>query len=219
MTQKTTDGPGARCPGHHDRGDHTSFQCVLDAGHDGYCQPYRAPDVDEWRRLCARAARMEAEATELLAIIDSGARTASNASATDVATIESASGLCADLALYQQEANMLRDLVESGDIEAPWRAEVARLQAENDALRAEIAAAEAKTARMEARTATACECTMRGGALGVRVPSGTVACPPDRVPGDALRPRSCECHGYGFKRCGVCGGTGAVIVEPAGEDR
>lgn len=62
MTQKATDGPGARCPGDHDRGHHTSFQCVLDAGHAGYCQPYRAPDVDEWRAMKARLANAESRA-------------------------------------------------------------------------------------------------------------------------------------------------------------
>lgn len=62
MTQKATDGPGARCPGDHDRGHHTSFQCALDAGHAGYCQPYRAPDVDEWRTLKARLADAESRA-------------------------------------------------------------------------------------------------------------------------------------------------------------
>lgn len=41
---------GARTPGHF-----TSFDCVLDDGHAGFCQPYVAPTVDEWR------ARMEWE--------------------------------------------------------------------------------------------------------------------------------------------------------------
>ncbi len=62
MTQKISADPGVRCPGHHDRGDHTSFQCVLDAGHAGYCQPYRAPDVDEWRAMKARLANAESRA-------------------------------------------------------------------------------------------------------------------------------------------------------------
>lgn len=74
MTQKISADPGVRCPGHHDRGDHTSFQCVLDAGHDGYCQPYRAPDVDEWRVLQTEAARLQSELDALRAIIESGAQ-------------------------------------------------------------------------------------------------------------------------------------------------
>lgn len=60
MTQKVTGAPGTRCPGDHDRGHHTSFQCVLDAGHAGYCQPYRAPDVDEWRAMKAELEALRA---------------------------------------------------------------------------------------------------------------------------------------------------------------
>ena len=41
---------GAKTPGHF-----TSFECVLDDNHDGFCEPYVAPTVDEWR------ARMEWE--------------------------------------------------------------------------------------------------------------------------------------------------------------
>ena len=40
---------GAKTPGHF-----TGFICVLDDGHDGFCQPYQAPTVDEWRELKSR---------------------------------------------------------------------------------------------------------------------------------------------------------------------
>lgn len=48
-----------RCQGHHDGGAHTSFLCALDAGHAGFCRPYCAPDVDEWRAVKARSAEYE----------------------------------------------------------------------------------------------------------------------------------------------------------------
>ena len=83
-----------RCTGTKTPGHFTSFDCVLDDGHDGFCEPYIAPTVDEWRAVLA------------------------------------------DLELWRAESIASRDMLESGDIEAPWRAEVARLQAEIDALRA-----------------------------------------------------------------------------------
>jgi hypothetical protein len=45
----------------------------------------------------------------------------------------------ADLELWRAESIASRDMLESGDIEAPWRAEVARLQAGIDALHAILA--------------------------------------------------------------------------------
>ena len=56
---------GSKAPGHW-----TGFECVLDEGHDGHCEPFRPPTVDEWRRLCARAEQIRAQAEELMAIID-----------------------------------------------------------------------------------------------------------------------------------------------------
>lgn len=41
---------GAKTPGHF-----TSFECVLDEGHDGFCEPYVPPTVDEWRVTMRRA--------------------------------------------------------------------------------------------------------------------------------------------------------------------
>ena len=108
---------GAKTPGHF-----TGFICMLDDGHDGFCEPYQAPTADEWREM-----KRSAEAH----------RRAATMRADDCrAWSEENFSLRADLALYQAEAKTLRDKLESGDIEAPWRAEVARLQAELDALRA-----------------------------------------------------------------------------------
>lgn len=79
------------------------------------------------------------------------------------------------------------------------------------AARADIPALVKEVERLRARTAAVCECALRGRWAGS--PTGYVPCPSDRSPGDALCPRNCECRGYGFKLCQVCGGTGAVIVE------
>ena len=114
-----------RCQGHHDGGAHTSFICVLDEGHDGFCEPYVPPTVDEWRKL-KRSAEMHKRVAAMRADDCQG-------------WYEENTTLQADLALYQAEAKTLRDKLESGDIEAPWRAEVGRLQAEVDALRAILA--------------------------------------------------------------------------------
>ena len=110
---------GAKTPGHW-----TGFECVLDDGHDGFCEPCQAPSVDEWRKL-KHSAEMHKRVAAMRADDCQG-------------WSEENITLRADLALYQAEAKTLRDKLESGDIEAPWRAEVVRLQAENDALRASI---------------------------------------------------------------------------------
>lgn len=83
-----------RCQGHHDGGAHTSFQCVLDEGHPGFCRPYCAPDVDEWRSL--------------------------------------------QFLLTSAEEDARFYAGRTARIEEACRADVARLQAENDALRAII---------------------------------------------------------------------------------
>lgn len=107
---------GAKTPGHF-----TSFECRLDDNHDGFCEPYIAPTVDEWREM-KRSAEAHKRAATMRAD-DCRAWSEENFS------------LRADLALYQAEAKTLRDKLESGDIEAPWRAEVIRLQAELDRAR------------------------------------------------------------------------------------
>lgn len=65
---------GAKTPGHF-----TSFECVLDAGHGGHCEPYRPLTVDEWRGMRAEVARLQAELDALRAIIESGAGVAKDA--------------------------------------------------------------------------------------------------------------------------------------------
>lgn len=57
-----------RCQGHHDGGAHTSFLCVLDEGHVGFCEPYKAPTVDEHRVMLSMLAELDA----LRAIVESG---------------------------------------------------------------------------------------------------------------------------------------------------
>lgn len=42
-----------RCTGTKTSGHWTGFECVLDDGHDGFCEPYQAPTVDEWRVMSA----------------------------------------------------------------------------------------------------------------------------------------------------------------------
>jgi len=49
-----------RCPGNTTPIHIHSFQCVLDAGHDGRCKPYQAPTVDEFRALMAELGRVKA---------------------------------------------------------------------------------------------------------------------------------------------------------------
>lgn len=211
-----------RCQGHHDGGSHTSFLCVLDEDHDGFCEPYVPPTVDEWRAMTAERDALKRRAEEALAertrqmllataanlraqkadaqagagrvairmlmedhdpdtysrcqdrecdharlataalgdgagqdVIESlraaeaerdALRRVDAMRAHGVAKWESVVvRLRADLALYQAEAKTLRDKLESGDIEAPWRAEVARLQSELDALRAIIESGRAAT--------------------------------------------------------------------------
>lgn len=102
---------GAKTPGHF-----TSFECVLDEGHSGFCRPYCAPDVDEWRALQLLLTSAEEDA-RLYA-----GRTVriEEACRADVARLQA----LADTR-WTTCADMSRD--------------VARLQAENDALRAILA--------------------------------------------------------------------------------
>ncbi len=110
-----------RCQGAQTPGHFTSFECRLDDNHDGFCEPYQAPSVDEWRKL-KHSAEMHKRVAAMRADDCQG-------------WSEENITLRADLALYQAEAKTLRDKLESGDIEAPWRAEVARLQSELDRAR------------------------------------------------------------------------------------
>ena len=65
-----------RCQGAKTLGHFTGFICVLDDGHDGFCEPYQAPTVDEWRatRWAKRgwqddACRLQSELDALRAIL------------------------------------------------------------------------------------------------------------------------------------------------------
>ena len=94
-----------RCQGAKTLGHFTGFICVLDAGHDGFCQPYVAPTVDEWRALGVRVESAEAMSEKW---------------------VEIAAG-------WQEHS------YSSLDREMAASANVARLQAELDALRAILA--------------------------------------------------------------------------------
>lgn len=83
---------GAKTPGHF-----TSFDCVLDDGHDGFCEPYVAPTVDEWRAVKADLSAAEADASFY---------------AGRTARIEEACR--ADVARLQAELDALRAIIESG---------------------------------------------------------------------------------------------------------
>ncbi len=103
-----------RCTGTKVNGHFTGFVCVLDDGHAGYCEPYRAPDVEEWRALKARAAdyearmvdwweRCKATETELAASLElEGIRRHRAESARD------------DCARLQSELDAMRAILESG---------------------------------------------------------------------------------------------------------
>ena len=90
-----------RCEGSKTPGNWTGFECVLDDGHGGGCQPYVPPTVDEWRALQAEMAgmrgffglaggedeaaklvadrdRLQAELDALRAVVESGASTAAH---------------------------------------------------------------------------------------------------------------------------------------------
>lgn len=108
-----------RCQGAKTHGHFTSFECVLDEGHSGFCRPYCAPDVDEWR------ARMEWE-DEVVVSLE---RIQVLVHRIDAARVS-----------FRQECAELRASA-ADDVETicALRADVARLQAENDALRAILA--------------------------------------------------------------------------------
>lgn len=102
-----------RCQGHHDRGAHTSFVCVLDEGHaDRFCQPYIPPDADEWRGMKARAIEAEGRAAHW-------ADRAKDAEVELAAALERERHGDATCARLQAELDALRAVVESGrDLDA-----------------------------------------------------------------------------------------------------
>lgn len=136
-----------RCQGAQTPGHFTSFDCRLDDNHDGFCEPYVPPTVDEWRAVIAERDTLRAENVLLAGIFPEmppfppeggglpryGIRWNGPNLPLAVPMGDGywtpwhlADALRADLALYQAEAKTLRDKLESGDIEAPWRAEVVR---------------------------------------------------------------------------------------------
>jgi hypothetical protein len=71
----------------------------------------------------------------------------------------------------------------------------------------------ARVAELESRQPVACGC-MHQPWRSSR-PLGTVKCPPNLGPGDALCPGDCACSGRGFVTCFDCGGTGALWSNPS----
>ncbi len=97
---------GAKTPGHW-----TGFECVLDDNHDGFCEPYVAPTVDEWREM-KRSAEAHKRAAETRTEWCRELRSENES-------------MQVDIERYRAEAERLREKAE-------------RAQAENDALRASI---------------------------------------------------------------------------------
>lgn len=122
---------GAKTPGHF-----TSFECVLDEGHDGHCEPYAPPTVDEWRRvgvLVANLRRDIAACAEAVGGCLTHEQTGHGAENAAQAVARFAAERREDeQTLWQMRKNdgaMIRQL----------RSDNARLQAELDALRAILA--------------------------------------------------------------------------------
>jgi len=124
---------GAKTPGHF-----TSFECRLDADHDGFCEPYVPPTVDEWRRVGVLVANLRrdiaacAEAVGGCLTHEQTGRGAENA-AQAVARF-AAERREDEQTLWQMRKNdgvMIRQL----------RSDNARLHAELDALRAIVESA------------------------------------------------------------------------------
>ena len=128
---------GAKTPGHF-----TSFECVLDEGHDGHCEPYAPPTVDEWRRvgvLVANLRRDIAACAEAVGGCLTHEQTGHGAENAAQAVARFAAERREDeQTLWQMRKNdgaMIRQL----------RADNDRLQDENDALRAIIESGKAAT--------------------------------------------------------------------------
>ena len=114
---------GAKTPGHF-----TSFECVLDDNHNGFCEPYVAPTVDEWRAIKAMSAEAQAQAAAMRAVLEQHAevRRTEHHGELHSSHQESAGCLCrwcmtgralapdADRARLQAELDALRAIVESG---------------------------------------------------------------------------------------------------------
>ncbi len=122
---------GAKTPGHW-----TGFECVLDDGDGGFCEPYVAPTVAEWRQsrndlsACLRSISVRTEQLRQgFATLGEFAAEAFCRAYNDV-----------DRARASVERNGLALAACSAEDESKTlRAENARLQAEFDALRAILA--------------------------------------------------------------------------------
>ena len=124
-----------RCQGHHDGGAHTSFICVLDEGHDGFCEPYVPPSVDEWRRVGVLVANLR---RDIAACAE-----AAGGCLTHEQTGHGAENAAQAVARFaaerrEDEQTLWQMRKNDGAMIRQLRSDNARLQAELDALRAII---------------------------------------------------------------------------------
>ena len=96
-----------RCTGTKVDGHFTNLVCVLDDKHDGFCEPYVAPTVDEWRALTGRASGLVGDALRLR-------RFSAEAQADCDAAHEREDRLRGENARLQSELDALRAIIESG---------------------------------------------------------------------------------------------------------
>ena len=82
---------GAKTPGHF-----TGFICVLDDGHDGFCEPYVAPTVDEHRTMLTMLAELDALRAILASGCDACAHAAPKHPVSQEATLAEMRGLLDD---------------------------------------------------------------------------------------------------------------------------
>lgn len=129
-----------RCPGTKVNGHFTSFVCVLDDGHAGFCEPYVAPSVDEWRRVGRLVANLRGDVAACAEAVGgclTHEQTGRGAESVAQAVARFAAERREDeQTLWQMRKNdgaMIRQMRK--DVEAAT-ADRARLQAELDALRA-----------------------------------------------------------------------------------
>ncbi len=96
-----------RCQGAKTLGHFTSFDCRLDDGHDGFCEPYVAPTVDEWRALGVRVESAEAMSEKWVEI-------AAGWQEHSYSSLDREMAASADHARLQAELDALRAILASG---------------------------------------------------------------------------------------------------------
>ena len=96
-----------RCTGSNTPGHFTNFDCVLDDEHDGHCEPYVAPSVDEWRAVVGRASELVGDALRFR-------RLAAESQVDCDAAHEREDRLRGENARLQAELDALRAIFESG---------------------------------------------------------------------------------------------------------